>query len=450
MKTKLAQSLPLLGTFIALIIGGAVLMKFTPADAVLDATSDEPPVNGATEPAIVSDVAPTALPVDDATMDGDTPVSSDTATVDETVTDAHVMMAPLEAGAETDANAVRGMYMEANSEITLTDHYLNDVYAVGSTITITGTVDGDVFAAGEHVIIEGTVMGSVRAAGSDIVIKGAVGRNVVAFAGDVEIEDTSHVGGDVLVFAGNAAVKAMVMGNVTGQVGEVLIDAPVEGDVNFDAVQTLTFGSDAYVMGNVAYTSHQTAKVNDAATLLGDVTHTPLNTTDTEAAVTLKAIVSGFKFAVSVISWLGFLVLGIVMLKVLPKYSERVLTFVQSKPAQSLGYGVLATIVPPLVIITVGLTVVGLPLAIAGGLVYLLCLMASKIYAGVLVGKLLWRSSKGMVGPFLLGYTLMSVVFIIMGGLGFMGELTASLLEGLLITTALGAVVKTCQHGRNI
>lgn len=444
MKTKITQSLPLLGTFLALIIGGGVLMKFTPADAVLDATAEVPPVNAATDP---SNIVSTTT-ADETTTAVD--VNSGDETTDDANADDAVIMDPLEFDYTASDTGVTGVYMEANSDIVLDDHYLNDVYVAGSNIHITGTVEGDVFAAGSNIIVDGDVMGSVRAAGQTIEINGAVERNVMAFAANVNISKSSHVGKDVMVNAAQFDLNAMVMGDVLGNVGSATIDAPVEGNVQFGDVGTLTLDRNAYVMGDVTYASQQAATIADAATILGEVNFNELVRAETDEAVALKAFVSGFKFVFAIISWIGFLIFGIVLIKLLPKYSERVLNYLQTKPAQSIGYGIVALIIPPMVLVTIAFTVFGLPLAIAGGLVYVLAIMVSKIYAGVLVGKLIWKQSKGLVGPFVLGYTLLSIVFLLLDTIGFLGSMASTLLSGLLLVTAFGAVVKTCQDGRNL
>lgn len=186
MRRRFIQTLPLIGTICLLVVGSAVLFKFTPADAIIDAQAiGEPPVETETQ-----DAEPTQYELIDITEDSneiDTIIS----------------------------RQVSGIYTAANDTIELDKHYLNDVFVAGNTITVTGTIEGDLFAAGSNITVDGDVLGSVRVAGSKVEINGQVGRNVMVFAESVDIAGT-------------------VFGDVTGSVENVQITGTVYGEVEIE------------------------------------------------------------------------------------------------------------------------------------------------------------------------------------------------------------------------
>lgn len=461
MKTKFTQSLPLLGTFLALIIGGAVLFKFTPADAVLDASeTDVPPTDGAasvtsevsaeaTDAELLADNVNSDPSILQNTTDPDTAESTDDVTNDEVYeeTDPRVIMEPTmyetNTSAEVSAKTVHGIYAEANQTVTLGDHYLNDVYVAGNTITVTGTIEGDLFAAGETIVIDGTVMGSVRAAGSSVKVNGAVGRNVMLAAGDIHITERSHVGADVVAYGSDVQILAMVMGNVTGAGEEIFIDSIVEGEINLAGVSELIFGPDAYVMGDVNYTSSKPAQLAEDTTLLGSVNYTEQVVEEKHER---KMLIGVFEVVVTILGWLGYLILGIVIIKCCATLSNNVVARMRAKGGASFGYGVLLVIIAPIALIVIAATVIGLPLAAAGLMVYVLALMAAKVFVGLALGKMMFKNSKGLVGPFILGFSLFYLVTQAIGWLGFAGMLVSCIISGLCIVWALGALAAQHKH----
>ncbi len=437
MKQRLTQSLPLLGTFLALIIGGAVLFKFTPADAVLEAETSTPPVETVVSDPTISETDAVPVLFDE--------TSDDSATVDPQV----IMETTTDTDTTTDyAKTVSGIYAEANEAVTLSDHYLNDVYVAGSTITITGTVEGDVFAAGETITIDGTVKGSIRAAGSSVTINGAIGRNVMVAAGDVQISQRAHVGADVMIYSSDAKIEAMVMGNVTGAMQELFINSIVEGEVNLHGVETLHFGPNSYVMGPVSYTSKQPALMDEAATVLGEVNYTEQVTKQRSVQTEMagKVVDMVLRIVLTGLGWIGLLIFGIVLIKLAPQMTANVVNMMREKGGKSLGYGILAMFIAPVALVVIAVTIVGLPLAFAGTLSYILMLMAAKIYVGLTLGKMMLKHSKGMVGPFILGFSLFYLIVEMISWLGFLGMCVSFVINGLLVAWALGATLTSCKQ----
>ena len=190
MRQRFTQTLPLIGTLCLLIIGSAVLFKFTPADAIMDAQAiGEPPVT-------------TAEVAEEEAFDEVVPLEFTEYELVDLVK-------------AQESKQVDRIYFEANDVVTLDKYYTNDVYVAGNDIAVTGTVAGDLFAAGSNITVTGDVMGSVRVAGNEVIINSQVGRNVMVFAESVDIAGT-------------------VFGDVTGSVENVQITGTVYGEVEIE------------------------------------------------------------------------------------------------------------------------------------------------------------------------------------------------------------------------
>jgi cytoskeletal protein CcmA (bactofilin family) len=104
-----------------------------------------------------------------------------------------------------------------------------DVLALGGTITVNGTVTGDVLAAGGTVTVAGTVEGDVRTTGGQVTLSGAVAEDAVVTGGQASVSSGSTVGGDLIVSGGQVTMAGTVTGNVEGSAGTYSTTGSVGG-----------------------------------------------------------------------------------------------------------------------------------------------------------------------------------------------------------------------------
>jgi len=94
-----------------------------------------------------------------------------------------------------------------------------DLLALGGQVQVNGTVTGDVLAAGGTVAVAGIVEGDVRTAGGQVTLSGAVAEDVVATGGQTTISSGGTVGGDLIVSGGQVTMAGSVAGSVEGSAG---------------------------------------------------------------------------------------------------------------------------------------------------------------------------------------------------------------------------------------
>lgn len=385
MRQRFSQSLPLIGTLCLLIIGSAVLFTFTPADAIMDAQAiAEPPAD-----------------VDEAGITEDAEVDAENAETDEVIPEPtqYELISDVADATATDSElgVVEGIYAAANDTVVLDQHYLNDVFVAGNNIVLNGTIDGDLFAAGSYVVVNGDVRGSVRAAASVIRIEGQVGRNVMVYGDTIEISDTAQVFQD-LVFGGRSVVlDGTVVGNVTGS-------------------------SDTF---------------DQTGTVYGEIEVEDIEETKPEP----KPVVTPYKILKLFICWLGLLALGLVVLHLFPKASRGIVERMRKGAGSSIGYGVLIIIFGPVALLILSVTLIGLPLAMVAGLLWIVLLVIAKLYVGTALGKLLLPKSATLVWPFVLGFSIVYVVTQVIGWFGWVGGLIGGVIMLGGIIWASGAIV---------
>jgi cytoskeletal protein CcmA (bactofilin family) len=254
------------------------------------------------------------------------------------------------------------------------------------------TVAGNLEATGGTVLIEGVVDGDLSVTAGTVVVAGTVSGDVLATAGSVTIEGT--VGGDVGAVGGSVVLRqgAAVDGRFEAAAGDVRIDGAVGGDAVV-ATERLVVGETATVGGALQYDNDVgSVSVAPGATIAGGAT---------AVASPAFTVLEGGLFsggfdpvpAPVIPNWVGAvygffanLLLGVVLLALAPGFSRRVAGLGTGEALRSGGVGLLVLLGVPVLLIAVAVTIIGIPLSIAGFVAFLLTLWAAGVYGAYTVG----------------------------------------------------------------
>lgn len=300
----------------------------------------------------------------------------------------------------------------AGTEVTLQDSVPGDAMVAGAQVAVRAPVAGDVLGAGGIVEVSGPVTGSVRAAGGQVELRAPVGRNVTLAGGDVTIAGEADVRGNAYLAGGNVDVGRAVHGHLLAGGGEVRIDAPVEGNVEV-AADRLVLGPGARIRGDLRYRSPNPVDRAPAAVVGGTVTRAPL-----EGRAVPGWLPSLPDWAGALFGLAAFLFTGLALGTLFPGTARRLLGAGREKPLPSLGVGVLSLLVIPVLILAALITVVGLPLALAGGALFGFALYLARAVVALWVGDAILgeRAGEGrrrVVLAFLVGGTLLFALGLI-------------------------------------
>lgn len=280
----------------------------------------------------------------------------------------------------------------------------------GGTVTV---------AAGE------TVDGLSVVAGT-VVVSGTVDGNLEGAAGSIVIAPSGVVTGDVSAAAGSVRIDGRVDGSVDTGTSSVILsaDGRIGGDLTAGAESVLIageIGGDA-VLGAERVTLAQTGSVG------GDLRYSPDGQFVDEGGAVGGAVVADstiggdgfgvFQFPNTLFTgyvMLVNLVLGAILLAVLPGFSGRVGTTVGEEPLRSAGFGVAALVGIPIGLALLAVTVVGIPLMLAGVFLYALLLWVGLVYGRFAVA--VW-----LLGQFDVDNRWLALVVGIVG-LGLLGQL---------------------------
>lgn len=326
----------------------------------------------------------------------------------------------------------------AGQTVTVAGHVVGDAYAAAQTVVVTGTVDGDLIAAAEQVVVDGTVNGNVRAVGAVITVNGRVGHSVTGLAQQVSVSSSGRVDGSLVAAAETISAFGPVGRGITAGAGTLQFGGPVGGEVLAWA-QTLSIGPNTRIAGNLEYHSEQPAQIPDG-TVAGQVQFDRV-----ERPQRQTPLLNGLFDFGGLVWLLGSAILGGLAIVLAPRSSARALELGRQQPLQTFGLGLLTLCLVPLAALLIGVTLVGIPLAIAVAALYWVGVLLAWPALGLVVGTELARVVRRgqpmpVLGALVVGLIVLHLVthLPIVGGLvSFVG-----------VAFGLGLIVQSARRWR--
>jgi hypothetical protein len=274
---------------------------------------------------------------------------------------------------------VGAVKMLSGNQVSVDSPIEDDIFATGGTIDINAPVDGiviaggnininapvngDVFVAGGQISVNSDVKGKIVAAGGNIDIKGNA-KNVVIAGGNVNIHSTAVIGRDAVISGGSVNNAGRVNGNLTVR-AEKFQNTGRAGSVEF---------------------------------------------IKSEGLQSFQRAMGIFRFLIT----LGFLILGIILLKLFPVQFFKVEEEIRESTLFKTVVGFVLIIVYVFVIILVAVTVIGLPVAAIMAMLFIIALMLSPFFVSFPVGKKildLFRLKASDTWIFAVGFIVLSLLF---------------------------------------
>ena len=308
-----------------------------------------------------------------------------------------------------------------------------DLYVSANRVLIQGTVQGDVIAVGRTIVVAGTIMGDLMGAAQTITIRGQVNDDVRAAAYALMLADGAVVGGDVI--ASGYALETKAATQVKGDLGfggrQALLAGDVRGDANIagyglELAGTVGGTLDAAVdSGDVQSFTPSPARFGapvvpavaagltlaEGARVAGNLNLTaPADVGVRQGVVAGKTTTQvsvaedGQPFYLQLLNrFVVLLIVGLLLLWLVPAYTQRAAAGLERKPLPRLGWGVLALVGTPIALL------------VFAGIVILLVVLAGLIALGGLAGLI------GFVGAVTL--LVLSVLFVLVAA--FLAQVVA-------------------------
>jgi cytoskeletal protein CcmA (bactofilin family) len=303
------------------------------------------------------------------------------------------------------------------------DSVSGDVIVVGREVEVRTGIGGDYLGAAGNQNIGGQIHGSVRAAGGEVHVSGTVDRNATIAGGSVTLDSTADIARNAYFVGGNVWVNGTVRGFLLASAGNVTLNGTVGRDVEVRGDE-LHVGPHAVITGSLRYrVPAGKVHIDPAARISGTVTALPVSRGH------------------SLTFWLwtlGFLVVGVVVVALLPRFTAEAAEIIPHRPVRAALIGLGWLFLVPFAIFIAAVTVIGAPLAIVAALVYGIVLYLSTIPFAVWLGRLLLGARvhagrRGVILSFLVGGILVLAVQLI--------PLIGPLFAGVAACLGLGAIM---------
>jgi len=224
----------------------------------------------------------------------------------------------------------------------------------------------------------------------------------VVLSGDVTVARGTVVQ-EVVVFSGSATVSGVVQNDVVVLDGPVTIGGQVGGDVialhgPIRLLATAQVTGDVLAGGNL--------EMADGAEVAGAVRR--------DVGVTLSGPVAALgALLVSVAMAASILLGGLLLLLLAPRGAERAADAARSAPLPSAGWGVLVSLLLPVLAIALTATIIGLPLGLAVLLGLALLWLMGVIVATFAIGRLVIRAPRSRMAALLVGVAIVGAVGLV-------------------------------------
>ena len=269
-----------------------------------------------------------------------------------------------------------------------------DQYLAGSTVDVHGTVEGDLTMAGLQAGLDGTVTGDVNAAGllvhvggvvgddvralgGKVVVEGWVGDGLLAGGGEIFLTRGTRVGGNAILAARRIVSRGDVRGNLDATGSYVEIDGDVEGTARIRSDE-LVIGPKARLLGDLVVQGANPPRIAEGARVAGKVTVSAPVPDTLGAWIVAAARASLMQIGMLLVAW--------AWMALAPVLARDAAAIEWRSPGLAETFGVAAVAGLPLAAVLLALTVVGIPVAIGVGSVWVLLVLVGYSSTAIFLG----------------------------------------------------------------
>jgi cytoskeletal protein CcmA (bactofilin family) len=269
-----------------------------------------------------------------------------------------------------------------------------DVFALVEQMTIRGKIEGNLFAIARDLELSGDVEGSVYAAAENLNVDAQIRGNLYTLSDVVTLAPEGHVGLDSFHIGERIRIEGEVRRDLITGGDQMEIRGSVGRDFETWAKRAKIL-STARIAGNVVAHVHDESdfEIAEDAQVGGETSIEPL---DSVRHRRLARYTHAAFYLWMLIQLCAAFVVGLVLYALLPQiFSGRISS--GSEFFRSLGVGFVVLFVAPIALVIAGLTLVGLPIALIGGGLYLTALYLTGIVVAALIGVSMVRpKSEGL------------------------------------------------------
>lgn len=328
----------------------------------------------------------------------------------------------------------------SGDEVNLKVNSTDDVFAAGGAVSASDTSADHLFLAGSEITATDVDVRDIIAAGGKITLSsGKIADDVIAAGGDIVVRPKFQIGGSAVFTGGNVKIEAPVATDLRAAARTVSLNSTIGGNAKLMG-EFIEIGPKSRIGGDLLYRT-ENLKIAPGAVIAGKKIVLP----DEEYAELERWGKGGAAlFAVfSIALLLGIAVLVIIITVTVPSLMNAASTMIRAKPWHTLGIGLLITIAIPFAVFLLFATVIGVPLALLIGAIFIavapVAIAATSYFLGMRGREIITK--KGDDPPTvierLLWPALGAILILILGLIPYIGALVWL----LALIVGIGAVI---------
>lgn len=281
----------------------------------------------------------------------------------------------------------------------------DSIITAGNTISIKGTIEDNVFVAGSNINIDGEIKGNLFAIGNTININGQVKKDAFIIGNTVTIDEKAIIGKD-LAFGGNTLqINGKINRNVWAGCSIITISNFIGGNLKINT-SSIKVSENADIEGKLIYNAEKEINIENKETIKGGIEFNKIQ--NNKGKNTIKE-----KFYSWTIGLIQFILIGIILILIMPKYFQKLSEIITKNTFKSAGIGIIIFAIIPVIFFITLITIIGIPLSmILLGLIILFSYLA-KFWCAYALGKYIIKNKYSAIISLILGAIILQTLFII-------------------------------------
>ncbi|HOC16758.1 MAG TPA: hypothetical protein PKK95_00735 [Vicinamibacterales bacterium] len=268
----------------------------------------------------------------------------------------------------------------AGRHVRIEDEVEGDVAAAGAEVSIQAPVSGYVMSAGRNVRLDGRVGNDLWAAGETVDVDGAVANNAMVAGRVVHLHPGATIGNDASVAGNTVMIEGRIERDLNIGASTARIAGDIGGSVDARAARVSLLPG-ASVRGDLLVRAQEPPEISPDARVLGQVRY--------------QHVEQGPGSPSWPFVWLlGFgaiLTLGLALNLLAPAWPAKVAETLRRRAIASFLSGLAVFVLAPLAAVVLAVTVVGIPLAVVLGALYVTALVLAGVFVSHRVGDWVLR-----------------------------------------------------------
>ena len=274
----------------------------------------------------------------------------------------------------------------AGENIFLDQTILGDFIAAGKDVKISGKINQDANLIGKNLEISGSIDDDLRIIGKNIKITDKIFGDALIFGQKIDIEESAEISGDLFIIGQEVKIAGKIAGKTEILAKKVNVFGEIQGDAELRIFKTIKFFGQGKILGNAVIYGSETISpefVNGKIFFYESTwAITDFFKKEDNVKFTLAILTGFFLF-----QFLNSIFLAAVLIYLFRKKILEFITLAKENVFQSMGKGIIAFLVFPIIMGILFPTIIGIFLGLSTTLFFIILIVIAKILSSFLVGS---------------------------------------------------------------